>query len=110
MSWGGKRIGAGRKTDKKNRKNVQCRLDGAIFEVFTFYCRVLGLNRSTTLEHIMETWMRHYQPSVQTKLQQLEGSLADMDPCELAFFAERVTQLHAFWSRLLAEAKSSTAS
>ena len=106
MSWGGKRAGAGRKTDKKNRKNVQCRLDGEIFEVFTFYCSLLGLNRSTTLEHIMETWMRYFRPSVETKLKELEGSSAEMDPFELALLNERQSQLFAFWSRLLAESRA----
>jgi hypothetical protein len=100
MSWGGKRAGAGRKTDKKNRRNVQCRLDGEVFDVFTFYCRLLGLNRSTTLEHIMETWLEYYQPSVQTKLKQLESSLDELDPFELVEFTERLSQLRVFWSRL----------
>ena len=100
MSWGGKRAGAGRKTDKKTRRNVQCRLDGELFDVFSFYCHLLGLNRSTTLEHLMETWIRKYQASVEIRLKQIKEHLGDLDPFTLADLTERLQQSTALLSRL----------
>jgi hypothetical protein len=101
MSWGGKRAGAGRKTDKPNRRrNVQCRLDGELFEVFTFYCRLLELNRSTTLEHLMETWIEKYQGSVQIKLGQMKSSLEELDPFALAELTQNLEKSSALLLRL----------
>jgi hypothetical protein len=76
------------------------RLDGELFAVFTFYCHLLGLNRSTTLEHLMETWIRNYQPSVRTKLELLKDDLERLDPCVLADFMERLEQSNALLLRL----------
>ena len=76
------------------------RLDGELFAVFTFYCHLLGLNRSTTLEHLMEMWIIKYQDSVRTKLEQLKDHLETLDPFALASLTEELEKSNALLLRL----------
>jgi hypothetical protein len=57
MPWGGKRTGAGRPTDNKNRKNIHYRLDASTAETFATDCEYLRVPLNAVLEMLMTEWM-----------------------------------------------------
>jgi hypothetical protein len=54
---GGKRTGAGRPTDNKNRKNVHYRIDAATAEKFVERCKYLRVPLNAVLECLVAEWM-----------------------------------------------------
>jgi hypothetical protein len=57
MPWGGKRTGAGRPTDNKNRKNNHYRVDASTAEKFATSCKYLRVPLNAVLEMLMTEWM-----------------------------------------------------
>jgi hypothetical protein len=57
MVHGGKRTGAGRPTDNKNRKNVHYRIDALTAEKFAAHCKDLRVPLNAVLEKLLAEWM-----------------------------------------------------
>jgi len=73
MSWGGKRKGAGRPTDKPNRQKFQYKLDPEVAEQFRTYCYFLRVPLSTTLESLMEKWILDHLDDLEAYNKEMEG-------------------------------------
>jgi hypothetical protein len=61
MLWGGKRAGAGRKTDptkirNKNCKSVYYRIDDSTAKKFAEHCKLLRVPQNAVLEGFMKEW------------------------------------------------------
>jgi hypothetical protein len=55
---GGKRVGAGRKTDDPDRKPVQYKINAPLAVAFSDTCQARNVAINATLEKLMRAWLK----------------------------------------------------
>lgn len=74
MQHGGKRTGAGRKTDPtKNRKSVYYRIEASTAEKFAAHCKDLRVPLNAVLEMLMTDWMSDHRVEIEKAHRELTG-------------------------------------